>query len=620
MSTVVKLGRSGLRGPAGANSSNYIPCDVVVVGSYWRMTPKAGYSVVNVGLDQVFFGKAPAASPASLGVRVVGINSSEERVVKRSDASTTVTTGDILIDGFFALYYHGSGSRAGLFQLIDGLASSGGSAGGGLMTKMSASARTQNTVDLAAASGYSLPNNTGNDTIMVWEVDADGLPEASWLFRVAGINAPDLYAVKYRDGTVLSPTTPKAGDRIFFSRPGGTGAFFTILQHWKADTALGGGGSSMSLYERAVARGTAERAATAERIARKKLNIADPKFTGVLSTGDATWQGSDPAFVHARTITTADASPHAFSDSAALSFADDLAYNSFEARFQVTGTGNYNHFAGFQANFDIATSGTTTDVWAYFSAPIIDTGTATNAYGFEVMSFRGTGTITNAYGVLIRTLARGTNRWAIKQEGATDLNDFAGRVNVSNFVRVTGNTSVPPSGAGLELNYNAAFNSGAGGANILAYDRTGAAYKALLLSGLTLNLRTADVDRLVITDTTCLVVSGALGYGTGAGGAVTQATSKATGVTLNKSCGNITLNNASLAAGAAVAFTLTNSVIAANDVVLVTIKSGATAAAYETQVEATAAGSCSISIRNRSANPLSEAVVLNFAVIKSVAA
>jgi hypothetical protein len=37
-----------------------------------------------------------------------------------------------------------------------------------------------------------------------------------------------------------------------------------------------------------------------------------------------------------------------------------------------------------------------------------------------------------------------------------------------------------------------------------------------------------------------------VGYGTGAGGAVTQATSKSTGVTLDKVCGEITMNNATL--------------------------------------------------------------------------
>ena len=110
----------------------------------------------------------------------------------------------------------------------------------------------------------------------------------------------------------------------------------------------------------------------------------------------------------------------------------------------------------------------------------------------------------------------------------------------------------------------------------------------------------------------------AVGYSTGTGGAVTQITSKATGVTLNKRCGQITLNNAALSAAAEVSFTLTNSVIAATDVVYVCISSGATAGAYNVQVDAVAAGSCRISITNFSGGPLSEAIVLNFVVIKAV--
>lgn len=117
-----------------------------------------------------------------------------------------------------------------------------------------------------------------------------------------------------------------------------------------------------------------------------------------------------------------------------------------------------------------------------------------------------------------------------------------------------------------------------------------------------------------------LVNGDGVGYGTGSGGAVTQATSKSTGVTLDKACGSITLNNESLASNTSVAFTLTNAKIAATDVVLVSIKSGATSLAYLTQVEAVAAGSCKIVLRNVSAGALGEAVVLNFAVIKAVAA
>jgi hypothetical protein len=111
-----------------------------------------------------------------------------------------------------------------------------------------------------------------------------------------------------------------------------------------------------------------------------------------------------------------------------------------------------------------------------------------------------------------------------------------------------------------------------------------------------------------------------IGYGTGAGGTVTQGGSKSTGVTLNKVSGQITMNAASLAAAAEVSFTFTNSTIAATDVVVTAISSGATAGAYNTHVDAIAAGSCRISITNFSSGPLSEAIVLNFVVIKGVAA
>lgn len=111
----------------------------------------------------------------------------------------------------------------------------------------------------------------------------------------------------------------------------------------------------------------------------------------------------------------------------------------------------------------------------------------------------------------------------------------------------------------------------------------------------------------------------AIGYASGTGGTVTQATNKSTAVTLNARCGQITTNNASLSAAAEVSFTLNNTYIAATDVVSVCIASGATAGAYNVQVDAVATNSCRISLSNLSTGPLGEALVLNFVVIKSVA-
>lgn len=113
--------------------------------------------------------------------------------------------------------------------------------------------------------------------------------------------------------------------------------------------------------------------------------------------------------------------------------------------------------------------------------------------------------------------------------------------------------------------------------------------------------------------------SAGIGYATGAGGAVTQATSKATGVTLNAVTGRITLNGAALAADTTVSFTLTNTSIAATDVVLVTHESAGTLGAY-TFASTAAAGSAVIAVHNTTPGILTEAPVLRFVVIKSVVA
>ena len=106
-----------------------------------------------------------------------------------------------------------------------------------------------------------------------------------------------------------------------------------------------------------------------------------------------------------------------------------------------------------------------------------------------------------------------------------------------------------------------------------------------------------------------------LGYTTDAQGTVTQATSKSTGVTLNKSAGQITMNNAALASVTNVTFTLTNSFISGNDVLILNVGSGATAGAYNCWVSGLSAGAATITLRNISGGSLSEAVVINFALI-----
>jgi len=107
-----------------------------------------------------------------------------------------------------------------------------------------------------------------------------------------------------------------------------------------------------------------------------------------------------------------------------------------------------------------------------------------------------------------------------------------------------------------------------------------------------------------------------LGYTAAAQGTVTQATSKSTAVTLNKSAGRITMNNASLATATNATFTLNNSYISANDTVILTISGGqATPGSYNVFANALGTGTVSITLRNISGGSLSEAVVINFAII-----
>ena len=104
----------------------------------------------------------------------------------------------------------------------------------------------------------------------------------------------------------------------------------------------------------------------------------------------------------------------------------------------------------------------------------------------------------------------------------------------------------------------------------------------------------------------------ALGYTTGGGGTVTQATSRTTGVTLNKPSGAITLFSAAGSTTAAT-FTVTNSTVAATDVIILNQKSGTDL--YDLMITAVAAGSFNITFRT-TGGATTETPVFNFAVIK----
>ena len=114
-----------------------------------------------------------------------------------------------------------------------------------------------------------------------------------------------------------------------------------------------------------------------------------------------------------------------------------------------------------------------------------------------------------------------------------------------------------------------------------------------------------------------------IGYTTGAGGAVTQLTNRTTAVTLDRMCGTITTNTASLAAEGTAKFTVNNASVAIGDTVIVCQQSGSNSGGTIVAVTTVAAGSFEIAVHNgnvAAGTAETGAILINFAIIKAVSA
>ena len=151
--------------------------------------------------------------------------------------------------------------------------------------------------------------------------------------------------------------------------------------------------------------------------------------------------------------------------------------------------------------------------------------------------------------------------------------------------------------------------------------------KLLLPSGGSLQLGAADSaqnNNVVFPAKSGIITvddGSGIGYNTGSGGSVVQNIDKATLVTLNKPCGKITLAASSIAANSVVVFQFNNSVISSTDVPQFCVSGGdATGGSYLVSTVYVSTGNCLVAVRNLTASPRAEAVVLNFVVIKGVTA
>jgi hypothetical protein len=252
---------------------------------------------------------------------------------------------------------------------------------------------------------------------------------------------------------------------------------------------------------------------------------------------------------------------------------------------------------------DHAVSGAELDAALQIGNQVGAVGWANYGIVFDVAS-AGLGTLFKSTATLMGTKGAVTAAQGINFESAT----FTGAAFASNgfFVNGGGHVNTPRVSGGLgaasTLTLVATEGAGAGSeAIIFAYGNAGAN-----IAG-----RVTGAGRILAVQPLA-----GIGYGTGAGGTVTQATNKTTGVTLNKVVGQITLASGALAAGARAAFTVTNSAIEANDLVIAHHVGGGTANAYEAECTSVVAGSFVLQVANVTAGSLNETPVIRFAVIK----
>jgi hypothetical protein len=167
----------------------------------------------------------------------------------------------------------------------------------------------------------------------------------------------------------------------------------------------------------------------------------------------------------------------------------------------------------------------------------------------------------------------------------------------------TGTTSVEfykPTGTGFYLNNN---------------DTNASNFTAISVGG-SERMRIDSSGNVLVTN------PAGLGYGTGSGGTVTQATSKSTAVTLNKPTGKITMNAAAMAAGGVVEFVFNNSLATNNDLIMLTLANQIAAYGNYNLWGGTFSGGGGfyINVKNISGGSLSDALVINFAIIKGATA
>lgn len=229
-------------------------------------------------------------------------------------------------------------------------------------------------------------------------------------------------------------------------------------------------------------------------------------------------------------------------------------------------------------------------------------------------------------GVMVHVTGQPSTPSRVYNDGNNDFAAFVGRRFNGNVASPTpvlasqdimrisatgydGNTI--PGTASSRITFKAAenFTTGAFGGNLTF---------SVVPTGSTTLVDKAWVTGAGLTVNGNLIVNGNLRYDIAINNATaTQLTGKSSTVTCNGRTGQITTSNESLAKGSAVTFTVNNSYITAvTDVPVVVFQSGATANSYSVSVTRVQVGSFNITITNSGSGPLTDTIVINFAILK----
>lgn len=244
------------------------------------------------------------------------------------------------------------------------------------------------------------------------------------------------------------------------------------------------------------------------------------------------------------------------------------------------------------------------------------TGITPGTYTYPTMTVDNYGRVTS----IANAASVGTVTSVVATPGFGIQIATAGNANINPAFTIT-NTGVTrlSAGTGIALsgsNGNVTISTATGAGTVTS---VGVSSSSLTVSGspvVAAGTITIELPANIAVGNITANSTGGLGYATGAGGTVTQTTSRTTGVTLDKTTGAITLVSAAGSASYQT-FTVTNSTVAATDVIIVNQKSGTDK--YIILVTAVAAGSFNITFAT-TGGTTTEQPVFNFAVIKGVAA